>query len=124
PDRSVVSVTVEEQPTGELSVGAGFSSFDSFTLNLGVTERNFRGRGQNVVARAEWGSIRQNIDFRFTEPKFMGRDVAAGFDLFHTRMDLSEYASYDYRSTGAGLRLTYPLNNYTRLSLRYFLKDD
>ncbi|GAA0398996.1 outer membrane protein assembly factor BamA [Brevundimonas terrae] len=124
PDRSIVNVTVEEQPTGELSVGAGFSSFDSFTLNLGVTERNFRGRGQNVVARAEWGSIRQNIDFRFTEPKFMGRDVAAGFDLFHTRMDLSEYASYDYRSTGAGLRLTYPLNNYTRLSLRYFLKDD
>ncbi len=124
PDRSVVNVTVEEQPTGELSVGAGFSSFDSFTLNLGVTERNFRGRGQNVVARAEWGSIRQNLDFRFTEPKFMGRDVAAGFDLFHTRMDLSEYASYDYRSTGAGLRLTYPLNNYTRLSLRYFLKDD
>ncbi len=124
PDRSIVNVTVEEQPTGELSVGAGFSSFDSFTLNLGVTERNFRGRGQNIVARAEWGSIRQNIDFRFTEPKFMGRDVAAGFDLFHTRLDLSEYSSYDYRSTGAGVRLTYPLNNYTRLSLRYFIKDD
>ena len=124
PDRSIVNVTVEEQPTGELSVGAGFSSFDSFTLNLGITERNFRGRGQNIVARAEWGSIRQNIDFRFTEPKFLGRDVAAGFDLFHTRLDLSEYSSYDYRSTGAGLRLTYPLNNYTRLSLRYFIKDD
>lgn len=124
PDRSIVNVTVEEQPTGELSVGAGFSSFDSFTLNLGITERNFRGRGQNIVARAEWGSIRQQIDFRFTEPKFLGRDIAAGFDLFHTRLDLSEYSSYDYRSTGAGVRLTYPLNNYTRLSLRYFIKDD
>lgn len=124
PDRTVVNVTVEEQPTGELSVGAGFSSFDSFTLNLGITERNFRGRGQNIVARAEWGSIRQQIDFRFTEPKFLGRDVAAGFDLFHTRMDLREYSSYDYRTTGAGIRLTYPLNPYTRLSLRYFIKDD
>ena len=124
PDRTIVNVTVEEQPTGELSVGAGFSSFDSFTLNLGITERNFRGRGQNIVARAEWGSIRQQIDFRFTEPKFMGRDVAAGFDMFHTRMDLREYSSYDYRTTGAGIRLTYPLNPYTRLSLRYFIKDD
>lgn len=124
PDRTIINVTVQEQPTGELSVGAGFSSFDSFTVNLGITERNFRGRGQNIVARAEWGSIRQNIDFRFTEPKFMGRDVAAGFDLFHTRMNLTEYSSYDYRSTGAGVRLTYPLNSYTRLSLRYFLKDD
>ena len=124
PDRSIVNVTVEEQPTGELSVGAGFSSFDSFTLNLGITERNFRGRGQNIVARAEWGSIRQQVDFRFTEPKFMGRDLAAGFDLFHTRMDLREYSSYDYRTTGGGLRLTYPLNPYTRLSTRYFLKSD
>jgi outer membrane protein insertion porin family len=124
PDRSIVNVTVEEQPTGELSVGAGFSSVDSFVLNLGITERNFRGRGQNVVARAEWGSLRQQIDFRFTEPKFLGRDLRAGFDLFHTRYDLSEYSSYDYRSTGGGLRLSYPLNGYSSFSVRYFLKSD
>ena len=124
PDRSVVNVTVEEQPTGELSVGAGFSSVDSFVVNLGVTERNFRGRGQNVVARVEWGSLRQQIDFRFTEPKFLGRDLRAGFDAFHSRYDLSEYSSYDYRSTGGGVRLSYPLNAYTLLSTRYFLKSD
>jgi len=124
PDRSVVNVTVQEQPTGELSVGAGFSSVDSFVLNLGITERNFRGRGQNVVARLEWGSLRQQIDFRFTEPKFLGRDLRAGFDAFHSRYDLSEYSSYDYRSTGGGVRLSYPLNGYTLLSTRYFLKSD
>jgi len=124
PDRSVVNVTVQEQPTGELSVGAGFSSVDSFVVNVGITERNFRGRGQNVVARVEWGSLRQQIDFRFTEPKFLGRDLRAGFDAFHSRYDLSEYSSYDYRSTGGGLRLSYPLNAYTLLSTRYFLKAD
>ncbi|RZI99965.1 MAG: outer membrane protein assembly factor BamA [Brevundimonas sp.] len=124
PDRSVVNVTVEEQPTGELSVGAGFSSVDSFVVNLGITERNFRGRGQNVVARVEWGSLRQQIDFRFTEPKFLGRDLRAGFDAFHSRYDLSEYSSYDYRSTGGGLRISYPLNGFTLLSARYFLKSD
>ncbi|MFN3668543.1 MAG: outer membrane protein assembly factor BamA [Brevundimonas sp.] len=124
PDRSVVNVTVTEQPTGELSVGAGFSSVDSFVVNLGITERNFRGRGQNVVARLEWGSLRQQIDFRFTEPKFLGRDLRAGFDAFHSRYDLSEYSSYDYRSTGGGVRLSYPLNGYTLLSTRYFLKSD
>ncbi len=124
PDRSVINVTVTEQPTGELSVGAGFSSVDSFVVNLGVTERNFRGRGQNVVARLEWGSLRQQVDFRFTEPKFLGRDLRAGFDAFHSRYDLSEYSSYDYRSTGGGVRLSYPLNGYTLLSTRYFLKSD
>ncbi|WP_309629364.1 outer membrane protein assembly factor BamA [Brevundimonas sp.] len=124
PDRSIVNVTVEEQPTGELSVGAGFSSVDSFVVNLGISERNFRGRGQNVVARVEWGSLRQQIDFRFTEPRFLGRDIGAGFDLFHSRYDFQEESSFDYRSTGAGLRLTYPLNGYSRLSTRYFIKDD
>ncbi|MGV9006091.1 MAG: outer membrane protein assembly factor BamA [Brevundimonas sp.] len=124
PDRSVVNVTVEEQPTGELSVGAGFSSVDSFVVNLGITERNFRGRGQNVVARVEWGSLRQQVDFRFTEPKFLGRDLRAGFDAFHSRYDLSKYSSYDYRSTGAGLRLSYPLNAFTLFSTRYFIKAD
>jgi outer membrane protein insertion porin family len=124
PDRSIINVNVSEQPTGELSVGAGFSSVDAFTVNLGISERNFRGRGQNVVARLEWGSLRQQVDFRFTEPKFLGRDLRAGFDLFHSRYDLSEYSSYDYRSTGGGLRLSYPLNGYTLFSARYFLKSD
>ncbi|KPF78999.1 hypothetical protein IP78_10010 [Brevundimonas sp. AAP58] len=124
PDRSIVNVTVEEQPTGELSVGAGFSSVDSFVVNLGISERNFRGRGQNLVARVEWGSLRQQIDFRFTEPRFLGRDVGAGFDLFHSRYDFQDESSFDYRSTGAGLRLTYPLNGYSRFSTRYFIKDD
>ena len=124
PDRTVVNFKVEEQPTGELSVGAGFSSVDSFVVNLGITERNFRGRGQNVVARAEWGSLRQQLDFRFTEPRFLGRDVGAGFDLFHSRYDFQDESSFDYRSTGAGLRLSFPINGYTRLSARYFIKDD
>lgn len=124
PDRSVVNVTVEEQPTGELSLGMGFSSVESFVINAGISERNFRGRGQNIVARLEWGSLRQQIDFRFTEPRFLNRDIRAGYDVFHSRYDFQEESSFDYRSTGAGLRLTFPLNGYTSLSTRYFIKSD
>ncbi len=124
PDRSVVQVQVTEQPTGELSVGAGFSSIDAFVVNLGVSQANFRGRGQNVVARIEWGSLRQSIDFRFTEPKFLGRDLRAGFDLFHQRFNFRDVSNFDFRSTGGALRLQFPINGFTALATRYSLRSD
>lgn len=124
PDKSVIQVQVKEQPTGELTVGAGFSSVDAFVVNLGVTQRNFRGRGQNVVARVEWGSIRQQIDFRFTEPRFLGRDLRAGWDLFHSRYNFRDVSNFDYRTTGAGLRLQFPINGFTALATRYTIRND
>lgn len=124
PDRTVVQVKVEEQPTGELSFGAGFSSVDQFIFDLGITERNFRGRGQNLRARVSLGSLRQTVDFSFTEPRFMGRDLAAGVDLYSYRYDFSEESSFDTQSTGAGVRLGFDLNGYTNLRLRYNLRQD
>ncbi len=124
PDRTVVQVTVEEQPTGELSFGAGFSSVDQFLVDIGISERNFRGRGQDLRARVSIGSLRQQVDFSFTEPRFMGRDLRAGFDLYSYRYDYGKAAAFDTASTGGGLRLVYPLNNYTYLSTRYNLRWD
>ncbi|MEO1407937.1 MAG: outer membrane protein assembly factor BamA, partial [Pseudomonadota bacterium] len=51
PDRTVVDIDVAETATGELSFAAGFSSVDSFLLDLSVTQRNLRGRGQTFVGR-------------------------------------------------------------------------
>jgi outer membrane protein insertion porin family len=124
PDRTVLQVQVTEQPTGELSFGAGFSSVDAFIIDLGITQRNFRGRGQNLVARLSWGSLRQQAQISFTEPRFLGRDLRAGFDLYHYRYDLEEESSFDWQSTGFGLRFGWPINTYTSLGLRYNLKSD
>ena len=124
PDRTVLQVQVTEQPTGELSFGAGFSSVDAFIIDLGITQRNFRGRGQSLVARLSWGSLRQQAQLSFTEPRFLGRDLRAGFDLFHYRYDLEEESSFDWQSTGFGLRFGWPINTYTSLGLRYNLKSD
>ncbi|MBN8553372.1 MAG: outer membrane protein assembly factor BamA [Caulobacterales bacterium] len=124
PDRTVLQVGVQEQPTGTLSFGAGFSSVDSFIIDLGVTQSNFRGRGQNLVARLSWGSLRQQANITFTEPRFLGRDLRAGFDLYHYRYNLQNESSFDWVSTGVGLRAGWPINDYTGLSIRYNLKSD
>ena len=124
PDRTGLQVKVEEQPTGELSFSAGYSSIDKLVLDLGVTERNFRGRGQNVRARISIGSLRQQVDFSFTEPRFLGRDLAAGYDAYYYRYDLTQYSAYKTTTLGTGVRLNFPLSLNSRGSVRYTIRDD
>ena len=62
PDKSIVDVKVTEQPTGELSFAAGFSSVDSYLFDLSASQRNLRGRGQSVVARVSTSSRQQVVD--------------------------------------------------------------
>lgn len=124
PDRTGLQVKVEEQPTGELSFSAGYSSVDQLVIDVGVTQRNFRGRGENVRARISVGSLRQQVDFAFTEPRFLGRDLAAGFDAYYYQYDLTEYSAYKTRSVGTNLNLGFPLSLNSRGSVRYTIRDD
>jgi len=124
PDRTGLRVQVEEQPTGELSFSAGYSSVDQLILDLGITERNFRGRGQNVRARISVGSLRQQVDFSFTEPRFLGRDLGAGVDLYSYRYDLTDFSAYRTNTIGGGVRLGFPLTLNSSGSLRYTLRRD
>jgi outer membrane protein insertion porin family len=124
PDRTALQVKVEEQPTGELSFSAGYSSVDQLVLDLGITQRNFRGRGQDVRARVSVGSLRQQLDFSFTEPRFLNRDVAAGVDLYGYRYDLSDYSAYKTTTYGVTFRANFPLSIDSRGSVRYTLRQD
>lgn len=124
PDRTALQVKVEEQPTGELSFSAGYSSVDQLVLDLGISQRNFRGRGQDVRARVSVGSLRQQLDFSFTEPRFLNRDVAAGVDLYGYRYDLSDFSAYKTTTYGVTFRANFPLSIDSRGALRYTLRQD
>lgn len=124
PDRARVNVTVTEQPTGELAFGAGFSSTDAFLVDLSISERNLRGRGQFLRFRISASSNRESIDIRFTEPRFLDRNLAAGFDLFRVNSDFLSEASFQTESTGASLRLGFPVTASTNLQLGYTYRTD
>lgn len=124
PDRSVVTVTVEEQSTGELAFAAGYSSTESFLFDVSITERNLRGRGQFLRLRASSSSQRQQVDIRFTEPRFLGREIAAGIDIYSLRTDFRSQSSFQNQSTGIGLRTSFPVSDRTSLGLTYSLIQD
>jgi len=124
PDRTDLLVKVEEQPTGELTFSAGYSSVDQLMIDLGITQRNFRGRGQDARARISWGSYRKQLDFSFTEPRFLDRNLRAGVDLYYFVYDLSDYSFYKTTSLGSNVRIGFPLTANAFMTMRYVLRED
>lgn len=123
-DRVVIDVTVEEQATGELSLGLAFSSFESFLIDFSITERNLLGKGQELRLGASFSSRRKQIDLGFTEPYFLGRELAAGVDLFRTEFDSFQESSFQTTSTGGALRSGFRLDEFIQLGLRYTIRRD
>ncbi len=124
PDRAIVEVEVTEQPTGELSFSAGFSSADAFLVDLNITQRNLRGRGQLLRFAIQASSNRRSIDLRFTEPRFLGRNLAASFNLFDVTIDLLDEAQFRQSRTGGQVSFAFPLTEYTRFNGRYTLRQE
>ena len=124
PDRAVVEVAVTEQPTGELSFSAGFSSADAFLVDLSITQRNLRGRGQLMSFVIRASSNRREVDLRFTEPRFLGRNLAASVNIFDVVIDLVDEAGFRQQRTGGQLSLAFPLTENTRFSGRYTIRKE
>jgi outer membrane protein insertion porin family len=124
PDRTVIKVKLEEEATGELAFSAGFSSQDAFLFSASAQQRNFRGRGQYLSARIQTTARQQDLEFRFTEPKFQDRNLAVGLDVFATQSDYFDIAGFQNNIVGAGGRLLFPLSDTDQLGLRYRLRSD
>ena len=119
PDKVVINVNVAEKSTGELSVGAGFSSSDGPLVDLGIQERNFLGKGQNLSLSGTVAGKRTEFDGAFTEPHFLDRDLSAGVNAFHLTTNQQTESSFDQKRTGGGFTLGYPLSDRWNQTLRY-----
>lgn len=119
PDRTVVDIDVAEKSTGELSIGAGYSTYDGPLADLQIRERNLLGKGQDLLFSTTIAGERTEFNIGFTEPYFLNRDLSAGFDLFHITRDFQTESSYDQRLSGGALRMGYPLSKKWRQTLKY-----
>ncbi len=123
PDRTNLTVAVTEQSTGELSLGAGYSSTSSFVGEFSYTEQNLFGRGQYLRASIQLSTISKQFQLSFTEPYFLDRPLAAGFDLYKVVTDYQQ-ADYEGDTTAAGFRFGFPTSEYGSVGLRYTYQID
>lgn len=118
PDKTDITVAVTEQSTGEVSIGAGYSTTSSFVGEFAYTERNLFGRGQYLRASIAMSTLSKQFQFSFTEPWFLDRPLAAGFDIYKYVTNYNQ-AAYQGDTTAVGLRLGFPTSEYGSVGLRY-----
>ena len=119
PDKTVVNVDVKEKSTGEINIGAGFSSTDGIIGNIGLSESNLLGRGQSIKTDFVLATRRKQAELSFTEPYFLDRELAAGFDIYRTYRDFTQESSYISDIKGINLRLGYSFTEELQHSVYY-----
>jgi outer membrane protein insertion porin family len=130
PDRIVLETNVEEKPTGELSLSAGFSSIENFLLQGSIRQRNFRGLGQQLQASVNYSSYSKSIELGFTEPYLFDRNISIGGSVY--RRDLNSFnfinndrqTTFQQTTTGAQINIGVPLTEFMSFFGRYTLNFD
>ncbi|MDQ3477665.1 MAG: outer membrane protein assembly factor BamA [Pseudomonadota bacterium] len=130
PDRIVLSTDVEEKATGQLQFSGGYSSYEKFILSLSVQQNNFRGMGQTLGAGVDYSRYSKSVQLSFTDPYLFDKQILFGGQLY--RRDYNSFnfingernRTYGQISTGGGLRLGFPLNEYANIGVRYSLVMD
>ena len=119
PDKLVLVVEVQEKSTGSINFSVGFSTIEYVVGSVALQERNFLGKGYDAKIETTVSYIRQNVNFSFTNPYFMGLPVSAGIDLFATRSDNTDTSSYQSLQIGGALRSGFRLDEYSSMGVSY-----
>ena len=91
--------------------------------DISISERNLLGKGQFLRLRLAGSVERLQLDLSFTEPRFLDRNMAAGFDLFHKDVNLSAVSAFRSRTTGGSVRLSFPIAENLWLTNSYTLSQ-
>ncbi len=127
PDKTIIEVNVEEQSTGELSFGLGYSTTDGPLALAKITERNLLGKGQQLTLGTNLSFVRSNIILSFTEPYFLDRPIQAGFDIYDIRINNTNSTfgnaqiPFNEQDVGFALRAGYDISEFLHHTVRYSL---
>ena len=130
PDRIILEANVQEKPTGELQLSAGFSSLESFILSGSIRQNNFRGRGQTVGLSLNFSRYTKAAQISFVEPYLFDNNVSFGLDIYRRDLNSFNYfgtkrnTTYQRSTTGFQARVGVPLTEYLTAIGRYTLNYD
>lgn len=119
-DMMDILVNVKERPTGQFSIGAGYSSSDKLMFMGEISEDNFLGTGNRLALSANLSSVTNRFNLSYTDPRVFDSKVSAGLDAFNWSR---KYTNYTKASTGGGLRVGHHLFEEWRIYYGYSWTD-
>jgi outer membrane protein insertion porin family len=121
PDRGILTTSVQEKATGELTIGGGYSTDSGALASAGLRERNLIGTGIDAGINGVLAQKRSELDLSVTDPYFLDRNLVTGFDLFMVQNNNQDIAQYNERRAGTSLRLGYEFTEHLRQVWTYSL---
>ncbi|GAN78938.1 outer membrane protein assembly factor BamA [Acidocella aminolytica] len=123
PQQVVLKTSVQEQATGQFSLGGGYSTSLGALLNTGLSQNNFIGTGINASINALIAQHGTQINVGMTDPYFLDRNLIAGWDIFRTvtnsYTNTSQNYAYSESNIGADIRLGYRFNQNVQQTFTY-----
>lgn len=118
-----VEISIAERQTGQISLGAGYSTATKGFFQASIAQNNFRGLGQNLNLNVSLSENQKTYNLGFTEPYFLDSKWTAGADIYQTQNGL--ISSFSSKKYGGDIRVGYPIYEYTRLflTLRHEVTD-
>jgi outer membrane protein insertion porin family len=112
-DQVDVNVSVAEKSTGNVMLGAGFSSSEGLVLSGSVSQSNVFGTGNRVAVQVNSGSVNTVYSLSFTNPYYTIDGISLGYDLYRRDVDsssLDNVSEYKTSTYGVGARFGLPVN--------------
>jgi outer membrane protein insertion porin family len=121
PDKGVLTTTIDEKATGELTLGGGYSTDAGALLDIGLSERNLVGSGVSAGINGVLAQRRSSITASVTDPYFLDRNLVTGADIFLIQTNYLGTQPYDEKRVGFDVRAGYDFNEYLRQVWSYSL---
>lgn len=113
-DQVDLNVSVEERPTGNLMLGAGFSSAEKLTLSASIKQDNIFGSGNYLGVELNTSKYNRTVVLSSVNPYFTEDGISRAFDVYYrTSKPLnSQGGDYELITPGVALRFGVPFTEY------------
>lgn len=113
-DQVDLNVSVAEKATGNIMLGAGFSSSEGLVLSGSVNQSNVFGSGNRLGLQINTGSVNTVYSLSFTNPYATIDGVSLGYDVYKRDVDSTGRTDtvgvYESSTLGLGMRLGLPIS--------------